>query len=299
MKNREKKVKKEKIEFDLDIFVKELSKFNMNFPAKENPSFRLRGSNVKSNLALPGHGLDNNINYNNLIYWKAYIGSLNKEKFLDSLSVRLMDGEFTYNCSEATNGCHEYTVVKKTFSKIHKSLRYIPLVSVRDQYPGAAESIIEFSYLYSEKTNLSFLMVYTHYDPSGDTCLFPIKCFKKIKKNEIKQFHSLIFNYYDKYRDFYARTGRAGSCNTVLLNNNYKWDLKHVEKFFKKFMKYKDEDKKENVNFHHYVTSPEEQNQFAKYYNIYIFLVKEKKFYKRFSYMGNSRNEIKRMFPFT
>ena len=25
-----------KIEFDLDIFVKELSKFNMNFPAKEN-----------------------------------------------------------------------------------------------------------------------------------------------------------------------------------------------------------------------------------------------------------------------
>jgi len=28
-----------KIEFDLDIFVKELSKFNMNFPAKENPSF--------------------------------------------------------------------------------------------------------------------------------------------------------------------------------------------------------------------------------------------------------------------
>jgi hypothetical protein len=296
MKNREKKVKKEKIEFDLDIFVKELSKFNMNFPAKENPSFRLRGSNVKSNLALPGHGLDNNINYNNLIYWKAYIGSLNKEKFLDSLSVRLMDGEFTYNCSEATNGCHEYTVVKKTFSKIHKSLRYIPLVSVRDQYPGAAESIIEFSYLYSEKTNLSFLMVYTNYDPSGDTCLFPIKGFKK---SEIKQFHSLIFNYYDKYRDFYARTGRAGSCNTVLLNNNYKWDLKHVEKFFKKFMKYKEKDKKENVNFHHYVTSPEEQNQFAKYYNIYIFLVKEKKFYKRFSYMGNSRNEIKRMFPFT
>ena len=105
-------MKKEKIEFDLDIFVKELSKFNMNFPVKENPSFRLRGSNVKSNLALPGHGLDNNINYNNLIYWKAYIGSLNKEKFLDSLSVRLMDGEFTYNCSEATNGCHEYTVVK-------------------------------------------------------------------------------------------------------------------------------------------------------------------------------------------
>ncbi len=290
-------MKKEKIEFDLDIFVKELSKFNMNFPAKENPSFRLRGSNVKSNLALPGHGLDNNINYNNLIYWKAYIGSLNKDEFLDLLSDRLTDGEFTYNCSEATNGCHEYTVVKKTFSKIHKSLRYIPLVSVRDQYPGAAESIIEFSYLYSEKTNLSFLLVYTTYD--GDTCLFPIKCFKKIKKNEIKQFHSLIFNYYDKYRDFYARTGRAGSCNTVLLNNNYKWDLKHVEKFFKKFMKYKEKDKKENVNFHHYVTSPEEQNQFAKYYNIYIFLVKEKKFYKRFSYMGNSRNEIKRMFPFT
>ena len=295
-------MKKEKIEFDLDIFVKELSKFNMNFPAKENPSFRLRGSNVKSNLALSDHNLgkeEKASNFKNFIYWKAYIGSLNKEKFIDLISDRLMDCEFSWNCSEATttSDCHEYTVVKKTFSKIHKSLKYIPLVSVRDQYPGAAESIIEFSYLYSEKTNLSFLMVYTTYD--GDTCLFPIKCFKKIKKNEIKQFHSLIFNYYDKYRDFYARTGRAGSCNEVLLNNNYKWDLKHVEKFFKKFMKYKDEDKKENVNFHHYVTSPEEQNQFAKYYNIYIFLVKEKKFYKRFSYRGNSRNEIKGMRPFT
>ena len=294
-------MKKEKIEFDLDIFVKELSKFNMNFPAKETPNFRTRMYNVKSNLALSDHNLgkeEKASNFKNFIYWKAYIGSLNKEKFIDLISDRLMDCEFSWNCEEATTttDCHEYTVVKKTFSKIHKSLRYIPLVSVRDQYPGAAESIIEFSYLYSEKTNLSFLMVYTNYDPSGDTCLFPIKGFKK---SEIKQFHSLIFNYYDKYRDFYARTGRAGSCNTVLLNNNYKWDLKHVEKFFKKFMKYKEKDKKENVNFHHYVTSPEEQNQFAKYYNIYIFLVKEKKFYKRFSYMGNSRNEIKRMFPFT
>ena len=288
-----------KIEFDLDIFVKELSKFNMNFPAKENPSFRTRDHYVKSNLALPSYGLQDNINYNNLIYWKAYIGSLNKEEFLDLLSDRLTDGEFTYDCSEATNGCHNYTVVKKTFSKIHKSLKYIPLVSARDAYPWAAESIIEFGYLYSEKTNLSFLMVYTTYD--GDTCLFPIKCFKKIKKNEIKQFHSLIFNYYDKYRDFYARTGRAGSCNEVLLNNNYKWDLKQVEKFFKKFMKYKKEDEKDyNPNWaEEYKSSPGERNEFARYYNIYIFLVKEEKFYKNFSFKGNWRNEIKRMFPFT
>jgi hypothetical protein len=299
-------MKKEKIEFDLDIFVKELSKFNMNFPAKETPNFRTRMYNVKSNLALSDHNLgkeEKASNFKNFIYWKAYIGSLNKEKFIDLISDRLMDCEFSWNCEEATTttDCHEYTVVKKTFSKIHKSLKYIPLVSARDAYPWAAESIIEFSYLYSEKTNLSFLMVYAHYDPSGDTCLFPIKCFKKIKKNEIKQFHSLIFNYYDKYRDFYARTGRAGSCNTVLLNNNYKWDLKHVEKFFKKFMKYKKEDEKDyNPNWaEEYKSSPGERNEFAKYYNIYIFLVKEKKFYKRFSYMGNSRNEIKRMFPFT
>ena len=290
-----------KIEFDLDIFVKELSKFNMNFPAKENPSFRTRDHNVKSNLAIPSYGLQGNINYNNLIYWKAYIGSLNKDEFLDLLSDRLTDGEFTYDCSEATttSDCHEYTVVKKTFSKIHKSLKYIPLVSARDAYPWAAESIIEFGYLYSEKTNLSFLMVYTTYD--GDTCLFPIKCFKKIKKNEIKQFHSLIFNYYDKYRDFYARTGRAGSCNEVLLNNNYKWDLKQVEKFFKKFMKYKKEDEKDyNPNWREeYKASPDERRELARYYNIYIFLVKEEKFYKNFSFKGNWRNEIKRMFPFT
>ena len=296
-------MKKEKIEFDLDIFVKELSKFNMNFPAKENPNFRTRMYNVKSNLALSDHNLgkeEKASNFKNFIYWKAYIGSLNKEKFIDLISDRLMDCEFSWNCEEATTttDCHEYTVVKKTFSKIHKSLRYIPLVSARDYYPESSHnSIIEFSYLYSEKSNLSFLLVYTNY--KDDTCLFPIKCFKKIKKNEIKQFQSLIFNYYDKYRDFYARIGQSGSCNRVLLNNNYKWDLKHVEKFFKKFMKYKDKDKKENVNFHHYVTSPEEQNEFAKYYNIYIFLVKEKKFYKLFSYRGNSRNEIKGMRPFT
>ena len=283
-----------KIEFDLDIFVKELSKFNMNFPAKENPSFRTRKYKAKSNLA---YNVDDNFRY-----WKAYTGSLNKEKFIDLISDRLMDCEFSWNCEEATTttDCHEYTVVKKTFSKIHKSLKYIPLVSVRDRYPGAAESIIEFIYLYSEKTNLSFLMVYTHYDPSGDTCLFPIKCFKKIKKNEIKQFHSLIFNYYDKYRDFYARTGRAGSCNEVLLNNNYKWDLKHVEKFFKKFMKYKEESKKEDINFNpDYKPSPEMQNWLAYYYNIYIYLVKEKQFYKRLYPARNTRNEIKRMLPFT
>ena len=295
-------MKKEKIEFDLDIFVKELSKFNMNFPAKETPNFRTRMYNVKSNLALSDHNLgkeEKASNFKNFIYWKAYIGSLNKEKFIDLISDRLMDCEFSWNCEEATTttDCHEYTVVKKTFSKIHKSLKYIPLVSVRDTYPGAAESIIEFSYLYSEKTNLSFLMVYTTYD--GDTCLFPIKCFKKIKKNEIKQFHSLIFNYYDKYRDFYARTGRAASCNEVLLNNNYKWDLKHVEKFFKKFMKYKEESKKKDINFNpDYKPSPEMQNWLAYYYNIYIYLVKEKQFYKRLYPAVNTRNEIKGMRPF-
>ncbi len=295
---------KEKIEFDLDIFVKELSKFNMNFPAKETPNFRTRMYNVKSNLALSDHNLgkeEKASNFKNFIYWKAYIGSLNKEKFIDLISDRLMDCEFSWNCEEATTttDCHEYTVVKKTFSKIHKSLKYIPLVSVRDTYPGAAESIIEFSYLYSEKTNLSFLMVYTNYNPSGNTCLFPIKCFKKIKKNEIKQFHSLIFNYYDKYRDFYARTGRAGSCNEILLNNNYKWDLKHVEKFFKKFMKYKEESKKKDINFNpDYKPSPEMQNWLAYYYNIYIYLVKEKQFYKRLYPAVNTRNEIKGMRPF-
>ena len=294
-------MKKEKIEFDLDIFVKELSKFNMNFPAKETPNFRTRMYNVKSNLALSDHNLgkeEKASNFKNFIYWKAYIGSLNKEKFIDLISDRLMDCEFSWNCEEATTttDCHEYTVVKKTFSKIHKSLKYIPLVSVRDTYPGAAESIIEFSYLYSEKTNLSFLMVYTNYNPSGNTCLFPIKCFKKIKKNEIKQFHSLIFNYYDKYRDFYARTGRAGSCNEILLNNNYKWDLKHVEKFFKKFMKYKEESKKKDINFNpDYKPSPEMQNWLAYYYNIYIYLVKEKQFYKRLYPAVNTRNEIKGM----
>ena len=298
-------MKKEKIEFDLDIFVKELSKFNMNFPAKETPNFRTRMYNVKSNLALSDHNLgkeEKASNFKNFIYWKAYIGSLNKEKFIDLISDRLMDCEFSWNCEEATTttDCHEYTVVKKTFSKIHKSLKYIPLVSVRDTYPGAAESIIEFSYLYSEKTNLSFLMVYTNYNPSGNTCLFPIKCFKKIKKNEIKQFHSLIFNYYDKYRDFYARTGRAGSCNEILLNNNYKWDLKHVEKFFKKFMKYKEESKKKDINFNpDYKPSPEMQNWLAYYYNIYIYLVKEKQFYKRLYPAVNTRNEIKGMRPFT
>tara|TARA_Y100000031_G_scaffold26298_1_gene28271 strand:- start:1442 stop:2230 length:789 start_codon:yes stop_codon:yes gene_type:complete len=260
--------------------------------------------NVKSNLALSDHNLgkeEKASNFKNFIYWKAYIGSLNKEKFIDLISDRLMDCEFSWNCEEATTttDCHEYTVVKKTFSKIHKSLKYIPLVSVRDTYPGAAESIIEFSYLYSEKTNLSFLMVYTNYNPSGNTCLFPIKCFKKIKKNEIKQFHSLIFNYYDKYRDFYARTGRAGSCNEILLNNNYKWDLKHVEKFFKKFMKYKEESKKKDINFNpDYKPSPEMQNWLAYYYNIYIYLVKEKQFYKRLYPAVNTRNEIKGMRPF-
>ena len=276
----------------------------MNFPAKETPNFRTRMYNVKSNLALSDHNLgkeEKASNFKNFIYWKAYIGSLNKEKFIDLISDRLMDCEFSWNCEEATTttDCHEYTVVKKTFSKIHKSLKYIPLVSVRDTYPGAAESIIEFSYLYSEKTNLSFLMVYTNYNPSGNTCLFPIKCFKKIKKNEIKQFHSLIFNYYDKYRDFYARTGRAASCNEVLLNNNYKWDLKHVEKFFKKFMKYKEESKKKDINFNpDYKPSPEMQNWLAYYYNIYIYLVKEKQFYKRLYPAVNTRNEIKGMRPF-
>ncbi len=291
----------EKIKFDLDIFVKELSKFNMNFPTKENPSFRTRSSNFESNLALKSFGLKDVSNYNKLIYWQAYVGSLNKEEFGELLNNRLMDGEFTWDCSEATNGCNRYTVVKKTFSKIHKSLKYIPLVSVRDMYPDQelAESIIEFGYLYSEKTNLSFLLVYTNYDPSGNTCLFPIKCFKKIKKNEIKQFHSLIFNYYDKYRDFYARTGRAGSCNEILLNNNYKWDLKHVEKFFKKFMEYKEKDKKEDISFHpDYKPSPEMQNFLAYYYNIYIYLVKEKQFYKRLYPAVNTRNEIKGGRPF-
>jgi hypothetical protein len=92
---------------------------------------------------------------------------------------------------------------------------------------------------------------------------------------------------------------KAGSCNEILLNNNYKWDLKHVEKFFKKFMKYKEESKKEDINFNpDYKPSPEMQNWLAYYYNIYIYLVKEKQFYKRLYPAVNTRNEIKGMRPF-
>ena len=287
-------MEKEKIKFDLDIFVKELSKFNMNFPAKVNPSFRTRMYDVKSNLALIFSLADEVENHS--IYWKAYLGSLNKEEFSELLHNRLMDGKFTFNSDESTEGWGVWAVVKKTFSKIHKSLRYIPLVSARDCHPKSDhDSIIEFSYLYSEKNNLSFLLVYTNY--KDDTCLFPIKCFKKIKKNEIKQFQSLIFNYYDKYRDFYARIGQSGSCNRVLLNNNYKWDLKHVEKFFKKFMEYKEKDKKGDIDFYS-EHEPSIVDSLAHYYNIYIFLVKEKEFYKDFSLRRNAGNEIKGMRPF-
>ena len=65
-------------------------------------------------------------------------------------------------------------------------------------------------------------------------------------------------------------------------------------------MKYKEQSKKEDINFNpDYKPSPEMQNWLAYYYNIYIYLVKEKQFYKRLYPARNTRNEIKRMLPFT
>ena len=116
-------MKKEKIEFDLDIFVKELSKFDMNYPTKEIPSFKTKkykaSREYKAKLNLADKA---DINY---IYWKAYTGSLNKEEFSELLHNRLMDGKFTFNSDESTEGWGVWAVVKKTFSKIKNNLRYV------------------------------------------------------------------------------------------------------------------------------------------------------------------------------
>ena len=167
---------------------------------------------------------------------------------------------------------HIFGSVKKSFIKLDKSLKYIPIFAVIDDEPqGVWGFKLEYAYLTSKKTDLSFLLYSDSYNM--DETIYPVKVFKEITKNKKEEIPKLILSHYKKNHHFGTHL-----CNEILLNNDYKWDLKYLKKLFNKSHKKRKQMKKENEKPLEVDKSLKTLDYPESYYNIFIYKMNEKQF---------------------
>ena len=117
---------------------------------------------------------------------------------------------------------------KKSFLHISKDFGYIPILQLQDnEKSGVWESQTEYGYLYTEKSDLSFLIFsgFYHGDSYNDEYPSSLKVFKKFNKKKISELSTFVINHIKKNDELH-------SSNIVNLNKNIKWDYKLLNKIF-------------------------------------------------------------------
>jgi len=142
-------------------------------------------------------------------------GEKDENNFYDSLDY--MDSDYS-----------SFINPKKSFLHISKDFGYIPILQVQDnETSGVWESQTEYGYLYTEKSDLSFLIFsgFYHGDSYSDEYPSPLKVFKKFNKKKISELSTFVINHIKKNDELHSH-------NTVNLNKNIKWDYKLLNKIF-------------------------------------------------------------------
>ena len=150
--------------------------------------------------------------------------------FLNALSNGF--GEDVENSSDAIDyidfDLQDFINPKKTFQSISKNFSYIPLVRVRDSgFDGEYIRQEEYGYLFTNKSEFSFLIVSTFYNGAAEWNPMPVRLFKKFDVKKIVEVSKLALSRLNKLHD------KDSNCN-VYLNKNIKWDDKLLDKIFKK-----------------------------------------------------------------
>ena len=150
--------------------------------------------------------------------------------FLNALSYGF--GEDVENNSDAIDYIdlefQDFINPKKTFQNISKDFKYMPLARVRDVgFDGEYTYQEEYGYLFTNKSELSFLIVSTFHNGAAEWNPMPVKLFKKFDVKKIDEVSKLALSRLNKLHD------KDINCN-VYLNKNIKWDNKLLDKIFKK-----------------------------------------------------------------
>ncbi len=182
---------------------------------------------------------------------------------------------------------------KKDFSKISKDFEYIPLIQLINDDRSYSSSKNEYGYLYTKKSNISFLISGVHADwGDGQHMQIPelIMKFKNFNKKKFTQLPKIVLNSLDK-REL---------CNIVNFNEKFKWNIKLLKKTFKNSAKdriksikkpdldlssplnnyyetYKEAGFKGNYSQFLHGLTKDKLREFDWYYNISFFKMNEKK----------------------
>jgi len=117
-----------------------------------------------------------------------------------------------------------------SFKNLSSNLKYVPIIQLHDIHPEDWECKTEIGYLYSKKSNSSFLISSSSHlsdrvsDRDGPSIL------KKFENFNIKNISELP-GYYLKNLRFKSRKAYE-LFNIVHLNANIKWDIRYLKKVF-------------------------------------------------------------------
>ncbi len=184
-------------------------------------------------------------------------GEKDENNFYDSLDY--MDDDYA-----------SFINPKKSFLHISKDFGYFPILQIHDNEPsGVWISQTEYGYLYTEKSNLSFLISSGYYRGDGSSNEYPslVKIFKKFNKKKINGLSKLVLNHLKGTRTLEL-------CNTINLNKNIKWNYKLLSKIFIKASIWKRKIKKEWEEPKDISTRLDVPKW---YYDIWFFTMNEKK----------------------
>ena len=222
-----------KPKFNIEIFFKVFAKENISKFALDRPHILFEYALSK------GYGYENDEDFSEAIY--------------------LLDGDYW-----------NFMNPKKSFLHVSKSLNYFPILQIHDNEPGGEwDSAQEFGYLYSKKSDLSFL-VNTRYFRSDNDRPKPINVFKKFNSKNISELQKLTLNFIKKHNP-------GGLCNVVNLNDKMKWNFNKLTKLFKNAAKDRNKQKKKDRTPN--PVDPKELTVDSPdwYYDIWFFTMNEKK----------------------
>lgn len=130
--------------------------------------------------------------------------------------------------------------IKKSFSKLHSSIKYIPVLKIEDYTEGTDHLIIiEYAYIFSKNIDNQSFLFYSHNMP-GHQISYVLKIFKNNTKDFKREIPKIIINDIQNNNQYCL-------FKEVSFNENYIWSINNLKKIINKYNK-KNEKKYFNSN---------------------------------------------------
>jgi hypothetical protein len=120
--------------------------------------------------------------------------------------------------------------IKKSFSKLHSSIKYMPVLKIGDYTEGTDHLlVIEYAYIFSKNIDYQSFLFYSHNMP-GHEINYVLKVFKNNTTDFKREIPKIITKHIQNNNHQFL-------IKEVSFNKNYTWNIGNLKKIINKFNK--------------------------------------------------------------